>query len=30
VYCGKSKTDTIDAAKIAGLLRGELFPMAYV
>ncbi|HEV3024357.1 MAG TPA: IS110 family transposase, partial [Pirellulales bacterium] len=27
---GKSKTDKIDAAKIAGLLRGGLFPQAYV
>jgi transposase len=27
---GKTKTDKIDAAKIAGLLRGGLFPQAYV
>jgi len=26
----KSKSDRIDAAKLAGLLRGGLFPMAYV
>ena len=30
VHGGKSKTDRLDAAKIAGLLRGGLFPLAYV
>src|SRR3954454_5729063 len=30
IHGGKSKTDRIDAAKIAGLLRGGLFPQAYV
>src|SRR5262245_48743641 len=30
VHGGKTKTDKIDAAKIAGLLRGGLFPQAYV
>ena len=30
IHGGKSKTDKIDAAKIAGLLRGGLFPQAYV
>ncbi len=30
VHGGKAKNDRIDAAKIAGLLRGGLFPMAYV
>jgi transposase len=30
VYGGKAKNDRIDAAKIAGLLRGGMFPMAYV
>ncbi len=30
VHGGKSKTDRLDAAQIAGLLRGGLFPMAYV
>jgi len=30
IHGGKSKTDKIDAAKLAGLLRGGLFPMAYV
>src|SRR5450755_4301761 len=30
VHGGKSKNDRIDAAKIAGLLRGGMFPMAYV
>jgi transposase len=30
VHGGKAKNDRIDAAKIAGLLRGGMFPMAYV
>ena len=30
IHGGKSKNDKIDAAKIAGLLRGGLFPQAYV
>lgn len=30
IHGGKSKSDKIDAAKIAGLLRGGMFPMAYV
>jgi len=30
IHGGKAKNDKIDAAKIAGLLRGGLFPMAYV
>ena len=30
IHGGKAKNDRIDAAKIAGLLRGGLFPMAYV
>jgi len=30
VHGGKSKNDRIDAAKIAGLLRGGMFPMAFV
>ena len=30
IHGGKAKTDKIDAAKIAALLRGGLFPMAYV
>ncbi len=30
IHGGKSKTDKIDAGKIAGLLRGGLFPQAYV
>ena len=30
IHGGKSKTDRIDAGKIAGLLRGGLFPQAYV
>lgn len=30
IHGGKTKTDKIDAAKIAGLLRGGMFPMAYV
>jgi len=30
IHGGKSKTDRIDAAKLAGLLRGGLFPMGYV
>ena len=30
IHGGKAKTDKIDAAKIAGLLRGGLFPQAYV
>ena len=30
VHGGKAKNDRIDAGKIAGLLRGGMFPMAYV
>jgi transposase len=30
IHGGKAKTDRIDAAKLAGMLRGGLFPMAYV
>jgi transposase len=30
IHGSKTKTDKIDAAKIAGLLRGGLFPQAYV
>ena len=30
IHGGKAKNDRIDAAKIAGLLRGGMFPMAYV
>ena len=30
IHGGKAKSDKIDAAKLAGLLRGGLFPMAYV
>ena len=30
IHGGKAKTDKIDAAKLAGMLRGGLFPMAYV
>src|SRR5262245_21537250 len=30
IHGGKAKTDKIDAAKLAGLLRGGLFPMGYV
>jgi transposase len=30
IHGGKAKNDKIDAAKLAGLLRGGLFPMAYV
>jgi hypothetical protein len=30
IHRGKAKTDKIDAAKLAGLQRGGLFPMAYV
>ena len=30
IHGGKSKTDKIDAAKLANMLRGGLFPMAYV
>lgn len=30
IHGGKAKTDKIDAAKLASLLRGGLFPMAYV
>ena len=30
IHGGKSKNDRIDAGKIAGLLRGGMFPMAYV
>jgi transposase len=30
IHGGKSKNDRIDAGKIAGLLRGGMFPMAFV
>src|SRR5712691_7965956 len=30
IHGGKAKNDRIDGAKIAGLLRGGMFPMAYV
>ena len=30
IHQGKSKNDRLDAAKIAGLLRGKLLPQAYV
>ena len=30
IHGGKSKSDRIDAGKLAALLRGGLFPMAYV
>src|SRR5829696_2247744 len=30
IHQGKTKTDKIDAAKLAALLRGGLFPMGYV
>ena len=30
IHGGKAKNDRIDAAKIAALLRGGMFPMAYV
>src|SRR4029079_19593769 len=30
IHGGKAKNDRIDAAKLAGMLRGGLFPMAYV
>ena len=30
IHGGKAKNDQIDAAKLAGLLRGGCFPMAYV
>jgi len=30
IHGGKAKNDRLDAAKIAGLLRGGMFPMAYV
>ena len=30
IHGGKAKTDRIDAAKLAKMLRGGLFPMAYV
>lgn len=30
IHGGKTKTDKIDAAKLAGLLRGGVFPQAYV
>jgi transposase len=30
IHGGKSKSDRIDGGKLAGLLRGGLFPMAYV
>jgi transposase len=30
IHGGKAKNDKLDAAKIAGLLRGGLFPQAYV
>jgi len=29
IHQGKSKSDKIDAAKLAGMLRGGLFPLAY-
>jgi len=29
IHGGKAKTDKIDAGKLAALLRGGLFPMAY-
>ena len=29
IHGGKAKNDRIDAAKLAGMLRGGLFPMAY-
>ena len=30
IHGGKAKNDRIDAGKIAGLLRGGMFPLAYV
>jgi transposase len=30
IHGGKTKTDRIDAAKLAGMLRGGVFPQAYV
>jgi hypothetical protein len=30
IHGGKAKNDRLDAGKIAGLLRGGFFPMAYV
>jgi hypothetical protein len=30
IHGGKTKSDKIDAAKLAHLLRGGLFPLAYV
>jgi transposase len=30
IHGGKAKTDKIDARKIAGMLRGGMFPLAYV
>ena len=30
IHGGKAKNDRIDAAKLAGMLRGGLFPLAYV
>jgi hypothetical protein len=30
IHGGKVKNDRVDAAKIAGLLRSGMFPMAYV
>ena len=30
IHGGKAKNDRIDAGKIAGMLRGGMFPMAYV
>ena len=30
IHGGKAKNDKIDAAKLAGMLRGGLFPLAYV
>jgi transposase len=30
IHGGKAKSDKIDAAKLAGMLRGGMFPMAYV
>lgn len=29
IHCGKKKNDKLDASKIAGLLRANLFPQAY-
>ena len=30
IHGGKAKTDKIDAGKLAAMLRGGMFPMAYV